>query len=158
MAFNWSRKWFLHWTRNFLCCTVTMDLPWPFNDFYWECVITGKLCDYDLWNHHIFLFWDCSTGVKLCHLLCHIMSGGCENWSCSQCTDVLSQKAFLKDYRRFWLYVPSWLTLSIAVKYLFSFYKNLNCKVVLWDLTDDFCSQSWDALRMSQGGMSHFLP
>ena len=28
------KSWrFLHWTRNFLRSTVTMDLPWPFNDF-----------------------------------------------------------------------------------------------------------------------------
>ena len=33
-----AKSWkFLHWTRNFFCSTVTMDLPWPLMIFYWEC-------------------------------------------------------------------------------------------------------------------------
>ena len=33
------KSWrFLHWTRNFLRSTVTVDLPWPFNFFFIESV------------------------------------------------------------------------------------------------------------------------
>ncbi len=36
--YTFAKSWkFLHWTRNFFCSTMTMDLPCRFIDFYWEC-------------------------------------------------------------------------------------------------------------------------
>ncbi len=52
------KSWkFLHWTRDFFCSAVTMDLTWPFNDFLFRVHVLVRLIEIFTSLDINFLFW-----------------------------------------------------------------------------------------------------